>query len=695
LASNLNRWLIVAVIILLASGCVLTLWAARSEESRLRRQLLTETSLAGQGITTENIAALSGSEADLTSPEYLQLKEQMTRIRATDPLIRFAYLMGQRRDGTVFFIVDSEGPDSENYSPPGEVYTEASDVLRQAFLTGNTTTEGPLSDRWGTWVSGFVPLRDAGTKSVIAVFGMDVDARDWNRQIAMACTPAVAGTLLFLVLVLTFFLVQKRNEHERQLLEASEAAVRRSEEQYRMLFSKSPVGIVQVDEHGVIVIANQKFADIIGMPVEQLTGIDLLSSVEDPGMVAAIRDTLAGKIGYYEGDYTSVLTGKKSILRIIGQPVGTKEDGHFEAMGIVEDITERRQMEEALRQTKDFLQNLIKYANAPIIVWNPKFRIIEFNHAFEVLTGIARDTVIGQPLDILFTDETRKTSLSLIRSTLSGERWDVVEIPIRHVSGETRTVLWNSANILNPEGSIIATIAQGQDITERKRVEDALFQANRKLNLLNSITRHDILNLLMALRSYIELSRDSAKDNPDLSEFIAKEEAIAQNIEDQIRFTGDYQEMGVKKPSWQNINEIVIRTKELLPMRDVRIDVDKKDLDVLADPLLEKVFYNLFDNALRYGGDHLKTIRVFSNETGTGLVIVCEDDGAGLGETEKKHLFKRGFGKHTGLGLFLSKEILSITGITIEETSTSGKGARFEMHVPFGKFRWSQGNTAG
>jgi len=695
LTSNLNRWLIVAIIIILASGCILTLWAARSEDSRLRRQLLTETSLAGQGITTETIAALSGSEADLASPEYLQLKEQMAGIRATDPLIRFAYLMGRRPDGTVFIIVDSEDPDSENYSPPGEVYTEASDVLVQAFLTGNVTTEGPLDDRWGTWVSGFVPLKDGGTKSVIAVFGMDVDARDWNRQIATACTPAVAGTILFLMLVLTFFLVQKRNEHERRLLEASEAVVRRSEEQYRMLFSKSPVGIVQVDEHGVIVIANQKFADIIGMPVEQLTGIDLLSNVEDPGMVAAIRDTLAGKIGYYEGDYTSVLTGKKSILRIIGQPVGTKKDGCFEAMGIVEDITERRQMEEALRQTKDFLQNLIKYANAPIIVWNPKFRIIEFNHAFEVLTGIARDTVIGQPLDILFTDETRKTSLSLIRSTLSGERWDVVEIPIRHVSGETRTVLWNSANILNPEGSIIATIAQGQDITERKRVEDALFQANRKLNLLNSITRHDILNLLMALRSYIELSRDSAKENPDLADFIDKEEAIAQNIEDQIRFTGDYQAMGVKKPSWQNINEIVIRTKELLPMREVRIDVDKKDLDVLADPLLEKVFYNLFDNALRYGGDHLKTIRVFSNESDTGLLIVCEDDGAGLGETEKKHLFKRGFGKHTGLGLFLSKEILSITGITIEETSTSGKGARFEIHVPLGKFRWSKGSTAG
>jgi PAS domain S-box-containing protein len=694
LTSNLNRWLIIAVVIILASGGVLTLWAARSEDSHLRRQLLTETSLAGQGIPSENIAALNGSEADLASPEYLQLKEQMAGIRATDPLIRFAYLMGQRADGTVFFIVDSEDPDSENYSPPGEVYTEASDVLRQAFLTGNVTTEGPLSDRWGTWVSGFVPLRDTGTGSVIAVFGMDVDARDWNRQIATACAPAVAGTLLFLMLILTFFLVQKRNEHERRLLEASEAAVRRSEEQYRMLFSKSPVGIVQIDENGVIVIANQKFADIIGVPVEQLTGIDLLANVRDPGMVAAIRDTLTGKIGYYEGDYTSVITGKKSTLRIISQPVGTKNDGHFGAMGIVEDITERRQMEEALRQTKDFLENLIGYANAPIIVWNPKFRIIEFNHAFETLTGLTRDTVIGQPLDILFADETRETSLSLIRSTLSGERWDVVEIPVRHVSGETRTVLWNSANILSPAGSIIATIAQGQDITERKRVEDALFQANKKLNLLNSITRHDILNLLMALRSYIELSRDSATENPDLSGFIDKEESIAASIEDQIRFTGDYQEMGVKKPSWQNINEIVIRTKEVLPIRDVRIDVDKKDLEVLADPLFEKVFYNLFDNALRYGGDQMKTIRVFSNETGSGLVIVCEDDGAGIGQVDKKHLFKRGYGKHTGLGLFLSKEILSITGITIEETSLSGKGARFEMDVPFGKYRWSQGSAA-
>ena len=689
---DLNRWLIIAVIIILISGCALTLLAAQSEDGRLRKQLLTETSLAGMGIDAGQVAALSGSEADLASLYYLHLKEQMTGIRSTDPIIRFAYLMGQRPDGTVFIFVDSEDPNSENYSPPGEVYTEASDILRQTFVTGTKTTEGPLGDRWGTWVSGFVPLYDPMTGRVIAVFGMDVDARDWNRQIATACTPAVAGTCLFLMLVLTFFFVQKRNDRERRFLEASRAAILESEERYRLLFTRSPIGIVQVDDHGIITTANQKFADIIGVPVERLVGIDTLNNIKDPDLIAAINDTLAGKTGYFEGDYTSVLTGKRSTVRMIGQPIGTEKERRFGAIGIFEDITKRKEMDNALRQTKDYLENLIRFANAPIIVWNPEFRIIEFNHAFEILTGMTRNTVIGQHLDILFSDETRDVSMNLIRSTLGGERWEVVEIPIRHMSGETRTVLWNSANILDPQGRIISTIAQGQDITERKRAEEAQFQANKKLTLLYSITRHDILNLLMALRSYIQLSREGVMD-PQLSDIIVKEESIAETIEGHIRFTGDYQNMGVKAPAWQNIHEMVLRAKEALPMNHVRVEVDRTDLSVFADPLFEKVFYNVFDNALRYGGAQMKTIRVCSHETGTGLVVVCEDDGAGISKADKKHLFRRGYGKNTGLGLFLSKEILSITGISIAETSAPGCGARFEMQVPLGKYRWSKGRT--
>ena len=124
-------------------------------------------------------------------------------------------------------------------------------------------------------------------------------------------------------------------------------------------------------------------------------------------------------------------------------------------------------------------------------------------------------------------------------------------------------------------------------------------------------------------------------------------------------------------------------------MRAVHVEPDPADPEVYSDPLFDKVFYNLIDNALRYGGDQMKTIRVSSQESDTSLVIVCEDDGVGITVEDKKKLFRKGFGKHTGLGLFLSREILSITGITITENGEPGVGARFEMTVPKGMWRFT------
>jgi PAS domain S-box-containing protein len=353
------------------------------------------------------------------------------------------------------------------------------------------------------------------------------------------------------------------------------------------------------------------------------------------------------------------------------------------------DITERKKADNALRETKDYLENLIGYANAPIIVWNSRFEITEFNHAFEILTGLSRGEVIGQPLSILFPVESREKSLDLIRQTLAGERLETVEIPIHHVSGATHIVLWNSANVLDSLGTVIATVAQGQDVTERVQSAEALRNANRQLNLLSSITRHDILNQLTALRGYLELSHDVINDPKTLLGFLEKEEQAAGTIQRQITFTKDYQDLGAAAPVWQNVNTSITKAVAGLPMRAVRVNVDKHDLEIYADPLFEKVFYNLIDNALRYGGEQMTTIQVSSQESDSGLTILCEDDGVGIAEEDKKRLFTRGFGKNTGLGLFLSREILSITGITITENGTLGKGARFEINVPKGGYRFT------
>ena len=140
------------------------------------------------------------------------------------------------------------------------------------------------------------------------------------------------------------------------------------------------------------------------------------------------------------------------------------------------------QTEEKLRQTTDYLENLLNYANAPIIVWDPEFTITRFNHAFERMTGLGAEQSIGQKLDILFPPDSKNRIMEFIKKTSSAERWETVEIPIQSKSGRVYTLLWNSAILYEPDGKTpLATIAQGQDITERKRFEEELRRVNEEL----------------------------------------------------------------------------------------------------------------------------------------------------------------------------------------------------------------------
>ncbi|MCX6694157.1 MAG: ATP-binding protein, partial [Methanomicrobiales archaeon] len=110
-------------------------------------------------------------------------------------------------------------------------------------------------------------------------------------------------------------------------------------------------------------------------------------------------------------------------------------------------------------------------------------------------------------------------------------------------------------------------------------------------------------------------------------------------------------------------------------------------LEVFADPLISKVWYNLIENAVRHGGPDLSTITFSFREHKSELVILCQDDGGGIPTDEKEKIFCQGYGKNTGFGLFLTREILGITNISICETGEVGVGARFEIHIPPGMYR--------
>ncbi len=225
------------------------------------------------------------------------------------------------------------------------------------------------------------------------------------------------------------------------------------------------------------------------------------------------------------------------------------------------------------------------------------------------------------------------------------------------------------------------------EIHERRQSEEVIQLVNRKLNTLASITRHDLLNQITALTMYLNLAQESTNDAA-VKEHLNKIDGITRLIRKQIRFTREYQNIGVLAPQWQDVRSAIENAVSYLHPEDVEIEIGVFDVEIFADMLLEKVFYNLIENALRHGGA-LSLIRFSCRKELDNLLIICEDNGTGIPLKVKEKIFRREYYRNTGYGLFLVAEILSITGITIRETGVEGKGARFEILVPAGKSRIS------
>ena len=354
---------------------------------------------------------------------------------------------------------------------------------------------------------------------------------------------------------------------------------------------------------------------------------------------------------------------------------------------IAHDLTRRKRDEAALSRLSADYRTIID--NAPAMIWykDTKNNFIRVNPAAARAFGMPVDHIEGKSGYELFRDHAEKYYQDDLEVINSGKPKIGITETLTTAGGEHLWMQTDKIPLRDEQGTVTGILVFAIDITERKRIEDELALASKKLNLLSSITRHDINNQLTALNAYLHLSRDAIGNPAELRDYFTVEQNIANAIASQIRFTKDYENMGVKAPVWQNVHTIIRTSIAPLPMRDIRVDTEGPDVDILADPLLEKVFYNLIDNALRYGGEKMTSIHVSSRKEGGDLVIAVEDDGVGITVEDKLLIFTKGFGKHTGLGLYLSSEILSITGIAITENGKPGDGARFEITVPKGAWR--------
>jgi len=383
-------------------------------------------------------------------------------------------------------------------------------------------------------------------------------------------------------------------------------------------------------------------------------------------------------------------------------PDGTELENHDLITFFIRQVAgflSRREAEAALRESEEKFSAAF-HSSAALMAISIKQdgKLIDVNDTFLDTLGYSRDEVIGKrvpELGIYQQPSDRSHALHVLE-----ERGKVrnLEVPVRSKNGSVQYGLFGMDNIMI--GAVPCLLTTMVDITEQKILERemefhaqevmqfsrSLDMAIRKLNLLSSITRHDINNQLTVLMGYLEIL---GMKQPDTSndEYFRKAATAAQRISTMIQFTRTYESIGAMAPAWQEIRTLADAAAREAPLGKVIL---KNDLpagaEIYADPLIVKVFYNLMDNAVRYGG-RISTIRFSSGGRDGDRVIVCEDDGYGIPADEKEMIFERGYGKNTGLGLFLTREILGITGITVRETGEPGTGARFEITVPSDAYR--------
>jgi PAS domain S-box-containing protein len=316
-----------------------------------------------------------------------------------------------------------------------------------------------------------------------------------------------------------------------------------------------------------------------------------------------------------------------------------------------------------------------------VIVADMKGRILSINPSAERFLGLLPEQAIGISITTILP-----CSSPAFDPTAQSRPWtDQHHEMERETNGKKQYLELRCIPILSTDKEIKGRLVVIRDISDIKQAETALLLARKKLNLLSSITRHDILNQVTGQLLNIEIAKDTVKE-PAVHEWLEKQENAARNIQHQIEFARDYETLGEKPPVWMSIKQIFPNLIPMMATNGITFVSQVDDIEVYADSLLESVFYNLVDNSIRHGG-HVKEISIRYEKSNDGIILFYEDDGVGIPAEIKERIFHRGFGNQSGLGLFLVKEILEITGMTITESGISGKGVRFEIHVPQEHYR--------
>lgn len=507
-------------------------------------------------------------------------------------------------------------------------------------------------------------------------------------------------------------------------------SLKESEERFRLLVEQSPLSIQILTPDGRTVQVNQAFENLWGIALSDLEHYNILSDsqLEDLGLMPFIRMSFAGEVvsippAQYDG-LKSVGIGKKRWVQSRSYPIRDRDGNIHNVIIVHEDITEQKEAEEELLRRNEEIeaayeelsaveeelrsnykelmekeQKLIQSERKYRAIFDQTFQFIglitpdgrlrEINRTALEFSGVVDADVIGKFYwDTPWWSHSKDQQELLQNAIKKAAKGEFIRFEAFHPSsdGTLHSIDFSLKPVLDEDGQVVLVIPEGRDISERKSAEEALNQATKKLSLLNSIVFQDIQNAIFSLSGYLELENEFSTIE-DLRSFKEKEVSIIQTIAQSLKFADHYQSLGIKPPAWQSVIQSFLYGISHLNLSHLDRRLEVENLEIYADPLFENVFFTLAENVILHGTS-ATAISLWFQEQSDGLLLIFEDNGGGIPVDMKLNIFSREYEEKKGMGLFLTREILSITGLSILETGEFGKGARFEIRVPKKRYRF-------
>jgi len=433
----------------------------------------------------EHILELSGTAADLEKPEYNMTKLSLMRLVKEINPIHFAYLMAER-DASIIFLLDSEMPEDPDYAPPGLVYSEVGDAYRGAFLSGKTVLTKPVTDRWGTWISVLVPIQDPAIEKVIAVFGIDYSAADWNLGLWKRMIPDVIIALSFLFL----FVALLNTWIQHSVLKELSRKLTLDEALYRSMFEQAPIGIALVNDKSFIsqtefghMNINPMFERILGRTSRDLDNLNWADITHPDDLHADLEKFMQFKRGEIN-DYTL----EKRFLRPDGSSVWTNmkisplldiPHKHSLHLCLLEDISARKEINETLKESER--SKAVLLANLPGMAYRCKYdrkwTMQYVSAGCYKLTGYTAESLINNR-DISFNDiitpEYRDAIWEKWKEVLAQKKTFRYEYEIVTSEGKHKWILELAQGICDNQGNVEGIEGVIFDISDRKKMEDQL-----------------------------------------------------------------------------------------------------------------------------------------------------------------------------------------------------------------------------